>query len=142
MSELEIQIYKSIQEIDPKVWDKIAAGRGFQSHNWYTFGERAMADCKPTYLLAMDGDTPVASAALFKIHNEPLPLPRVAREFMASVFKRRPLMVCRPARRTATRRNTSHHHKCRSGTIQKTTLLLSYIRLPANRTIKLSILVE
>jgi hypothetical protein len=95
MSELEIQIYKSIQEIDPKVWDKIAAGRGFQSHNWYTFGERAMADCKPTYLLAMDGDTPVASAALFKIHNEPLPLPRVAREFMASVFKRRPLMVCR-----------------------------------------------
>ena len=54
-----------------------------------------MADCQPTYLLAMDGDTPVAGAALFKVHNEPLPLPSVAREFMASVFKRRPLMVCR-----------------------------------------------
>ena len=37
----------------------------------------------------------VASAALFKIHNEPLPLPSVARRFMASVLKRRPLLVCR-----------------------------------------------
>lgn len=95
MNNIEIKVYNSIQEIDPAVWDQVAAGRGFQSHNWYTFGERAMADCQPTYLLAMNGDTPVASAALFKIHNEPLPLPSVARQFMASVLKRRPLMVCR-----------------------------------------------
>jgi hypothetical protein len=95
MSQLDVRVYKSIQEIDPKIWDQVAAGRGFQSHNWYTFGERAMADCKPTYLLVMDGDTPVAGAALFKVHNEPLPLPTVARKFMASVLKHRPLMVCR-----------------------------------------------
>jgi hypothetical protein len=95
MSRLEVKTYKSIQEIDPEEWDRIAAGRGFQSHGWYTFGERAMADCKPTYLVAMDGGTPVAGAALFKVHNEPLPLPSVARRFMASVLKRRPLLVCR-----------------------------------------------
>ncbi len=95
MSELVIQVYKSIQEIDPAVWDQVAAGRGFQSHNWYAFGERAMAECEPTYLIAMDGDTPVASMALFKVHNEPLPLPSVARQFMAAVLKRRPLLVCR-----------------------------------------------
>jgi len=95
MNKLNVKAYKSIQEIDPAVWDGIVAGRGFQSHKWYTFGERAMADCPATYLIAWDGDTAVASAALFKVHNEPLPLPKVARRFMASVLKRRPLLVCR-----------------------------------------------
>lgn len=95
MNKLNVTKYTSIQEIDPEVWDRIAAGRGFQSHKWYTFGERAMADCPPTYLIAWDGETPIASAALFKVHNEPLPLPKVARRFMASVLKHRPLLVCR-----------------------------------------------
>ena len=95
MSKLDVQVYNSIQEIDPAIWDRVAAGRGFQSHRWYQFGERAMADSPPTYLVAWDGDTPVASAALFRVYNEPLPLPAVARRFMASIFKRRPLLVCR-----------------------------------------------
>jgi len=95
MANLEVQTFKSINEIDPEIWNRVVAGRGFQSHNWYQFGERAMAECQPTYLLAWDGDKPVASAALFRIHNEPLPLPSVARRFMASVLKRRPLLVCR-----------------------------------------------
>src|SRR5512147_1270641 len=95
MKKLEVRTYKSIQEIDPAVWDGIVAGRGFQSHKWYSFGERAMADCPATYLIAWDGDKAVASAALFKVRNEPLPLPKVARQFMASVLKRRPLLVCR-----------------------------------------------
>jgi hypothetical protein len=95
MNKLNVKTYKSIQEIDPAVWDGIVAGRGFQSHKWYSFGERAMADCPPTYLIAWDGEKAIASAALFKVHNEPLPLPEVARRFMASVLKRRPLLVCR-----------------------------------------------
>jgi len=95
MTKLQVQVHKSIQEIDPKIWDQIAATRGFQSHRWYTFGERVMHDCPPTYLVAWDGDKPVASAAFFKIKNEPLPLPKVARQFMSSILKRRPLLVCR-----------------------------------------------
>ena len=95
MANLEVQTFKSINEIDPEIWDRVVANRGFQSHNWYKFGERAMAECQPTYLVVWDGDKPVASAALFRIHNEPLPLPSVARRFMASVLKRRPLLVCR-----------------------------------------------
>lgn len=95
MNKLIVKAYKSIHEIAPEVWDGIVAGRGFQSHKWYAFGERAMAECPPTYLIAWDGDTAIASVALFKVHNEPLPLPKVAREFMASVLKRRPLLVCR-----------------------------------------------
>jgi hypothetical protein len=95
MTKLDVKVFNSIQEIDPETWDRIVAGRGFQSHRWYQFGESAMADSAPTYLVAWDGDTPVASAALFRVTNEPLPLPAVARRFMASIFKRRPLLVCR-----------------------------------------------
>jgi len=95
MNKLNVKAYKSIHEIKPAVWDGIVAGRGFQSHKWYTFGERAMADCPPTYLIAWDGGKAIASAALFKVHNEPLPLPEVARRFMASILKRKPLLVCR-----------------------------------------------
>lgn len=95
MANLDVQTFKSINEIDPEIWNSIVAGRGFQSHSWYQFGERAMAECQPTYLLALEADKPIASAALFRIHNEPLPLPSIARQFMASVLKRRPLLVCR-----------------------------------------------
>ena len=95
MSKLDVQVYNSINEIDPETWDRVVAGRGFQSHKWYQFGERAMADSPPTYLIAWEGETPIASAALFKVQNEPLPLPAVARRFMASILKRRPLLVCR-----------------------------------------------
>jgi len=95
MSTLEIKKYKSIKEIEPKIWDQIASRRGFQSHSWYTFGEHVIADCPPTYLIAWDGDKPIAGMALFKIYNEPLPLPKIARQFMSSVLKRRPLLVCR-----------------------------------------------
>jgi hypothetical protein len=95
MAELKVQVFKSITEIEPAVWDRVVSGRGFQSHRWYTFGEHAMADCPPTYLIAWNGDTPVGAAALFKVHNEPLPLPSIARSFMESIFKERPLLVCR-----------------------------------------------
>jgi hypothetical protein len=95
MSKLDVKVYNSITEISPEVWDGIAAGRGFQSHRWYTFGERAMADCPPTYLVAYEGDKPTAGGAFFRVHNEPLPLPSVARQFMASILKHRPLLICR-----------------------------------------------
>jgi hypothetical protein len=95
MSELKVEVFHGISEVKPDVWNQIAAGRGFQSHAWYTFGERAMADSPATYLLAWDGKTPVGGAALFRVTNEPLPLPNIARNFMASIFKHRPLLVCR-----------------------------------------------
>ena len=95
MNKFKVEIHKSILEIPAETWNQIAAGRGFQSHGWYTFGERVMQDCPPTYLVAWDGDKPIAGAALFQIKNEPLPLPKIAREFMSSILSRRPLMMCR-----------------------------------------------
>ncbi len=95
MANLKVQVFKGINEIDPEIWDRVAVGRGFQSHKWYQFGERAMADSPATYLIAWDEKTPIAGAALFRVSNEPLPLPEVARRFMASILKSKPLLVCR-----------------------------------------------
>ncbi len=95
MPKLNVQVFNSINEIEPEVWDRVAAGRGFQSYQWYQFGERAMPDCPPTYLIVWDKKAPIAGVALFKVYNEPLPLPEVARRFMASLFKQRPLLICR-----------------------------------------------
>jgi Acetyltransferase (GNAT) domain len=95
MSKISVKAYNNISEISPEVWDGIASGRGFQSHRWYTFGERAMADCPPTYLVAYKDNQPIAGAAFFRVYNEPLPLPSVARQFMASILKYRPLLICR-----------------------------------------------
>src|SRR5512138_377884 len=95
MANFNVQVFNSINARDPEIWDRIASGRGFQSHKWYQFGERAMADSPATYLIAWDGEMPVAGAALFRVSNEPLPLPEVARRFMESIFKHKPLLVCR-----------------------------------------------
>ena len=95
MADLKVEVFHSINEIKPETWNKVVSGRGFQSHAWYTFGERAMADSPPTYLVAWDGDAPIAGAAMFRIHNEPLPLSSTARDFMASILKDRPLLICR-----------------------------------------------
>ncbi len=95
MTKLKVEVFHSIHDIKPDIWNRIAAGRGFQSHAWYVFGEHAMADSPATYLIAWDGKTPVGGAALFRVTNEPLPLPSIARNFMASILKHRPLLVCR-----------------------------------------------
>jgi hypothetical protein len=73
MAKLNVQVFNSINEIDPSIWDRIVARRGFQSHHWYQFGERAMADCQPTYLVAWNGKPYHAAFG----SNEPLPLPEV-----------------------------------------------------------------
>jgi len=70
--------------------------RPFQSHRWYAFGERVMADCPPTYFLAYAGDDLVARAAFWRIADEPLPdLPPALRALAASLFRRWPLFICR-----------------------------------------------
>jgi hypothetical protein len=86
--------FHSINEIEPQIWDRIVAGRGFQSHHWYQFGERAMADCPPTYLVAWDRDVPIASTASLKSTTSPC-ICRKSHGASYPVFKHRPLLVCR-----------------------------------------------
>ncbi len=95
MTSLDVQIQCSIHEIEPAIWDRLSAGRGFQSRRWYAFGERAMADCPPAYLIARQDGNPIAAAALFQIKNEPLPIPKAARSALEAYFRRKPMLVCR-----------------------------------------------
>lgn len=96
MSQLSINAAFSIHEIDAGLWNELSAGKPFQSHQWYVFGEQVMSDCLPIYLLAYDGNTLMGRASLWLIRNEPVPkrLGRL-RKTAAALFKRWPLLVCR-----------------------------------------------
>jgi len=96
MTDINITTASSIHEIDPVTWDRFSGMRPFQSHRWYAFGERVMADCLPTYFLAYEGGELAARAAFWRIANEPLPdLPPALRALAASLLRRWPLFICR-----------------------------------------------
>lgn len=90
-----VQVVHSIHELDPTEWDGLSAGRPFQSHQWYEFGEKVTATYRPTYLVARYSDRAVARAAFWLIRNEPLPLPRALQAGFHLFFKHHPLLICR-----------------------------------------------
>ena len=93
---LTIRTAYSINEIDHETWDQLSAGKPFQSHRWYQFGEHVMSDCRPIYLLAFLGDELIGRAALWTIYNEPLPLgPGIGRAVFQAILRRWPLLICR-----------------------------------------------
>ncbi len=95
-SNLTIKIAHSIDEVNEREWNELSAGRPFQSHRWYHFGEQVMTDCKPFHFLAYEGGTLVGRAACWKIHNEPIPkMPALARKALHAAIKRWPLLICR-----------------------------------------------
>ncbi|HJR81008.1 MAG TPA: peptidogalycan biosysnthesis protein [Anaerolineales bacterium] len=96
MASLHVKTFFSIHEIDAAAWDKLGGQLPFQSHRWYAFGERVMADCAPVYLLVYDMHTLVARASMWLVRNEPLPkMSRFVRILVQALLKRRPLFVCR-----------------------------------------------
>jgi hypothetical protein len=97
MTRPDIKTVSRIQEIDAPTWDQLSAGHPFQSHRWYAFGERVMADCSPIYLLAYEGDTLIGRACLWLVRNEPLPLklPGFLSTLVSTAMNRWPLLICR-----------------------------------------------
>lgn len=96
MSNLSIKTASSIHEIDPATWNRLSNGRPFQSHRWYAYGERVMADCPPVYLLAYDGDELIGRASLWLARSEPLPkMLGPFRKAMIGFVKRWPPLICR-----------------------------------------------
>lgn len=84
-----------VSEVEPAAWDALSQGQPFQSHRWYLYGERVMADCPTGYALVARQGELVGRAAFFVIRNEPLPLPPVWRWPFRILFRYRPLLVCR-----------------------------------------------
>lgn len=100
---MHITTASSIHDIEAAVWDQLSDARPFQSHRWYAFGERIMADCPPTYFLVYDGDDLIARAVFWRIPNEPLPdLPPPLRALVASLLRHWPLFICRSPLANAT----------------------------------------
>ncbi len=91
-----VQISHQLEAFDSRDWDALSAGRPFQSYRWYRYGQRVMADCLPTYIVLRLGGDAVARATLWRVKNEPLPLPPgKVRAFVQDLFRRWPLIICR-----------------------------------------------
>jgi predicted N-acyltransferase len=96
MSGLHVKTFFSIKEIDAQEWDHLSGQAPFQSHRWYTFGERVMADCSPIYVFVYANNELVARASLWLVRNEPLPrMSAPVRWLTMSLLKRWPLLICR-----------------------------------------------
>jgi len=84
-----------VEAIGADAWDALAARQPFQSYQWYGFGERAMADCLPVYIiLSLDG-TPAARATFWLVREEPLPVPPLAQFILQPLLRCWPLLICR-----------------------------------------------
>lgn len=92
---LRIKIAHRVDEIGQPAWDALSAGRPFASCDWYRFGETVMADSPPTYLILSVDEKPAARATLYRVPDEPLPLPPLVRAPIRSLLRRRPLLICR-----------------------------------------------
>ena len=91
----DIQVVHSVSEIDPASWNRLSAGRPFQSHRWYEFGERVMADCLPVYIILSQNGQAVTRGTFWLVRNEPLPVPVWLGRLISPVFRRWPLLICR-----------------------------------------------
>ena len=84
-----------MEAIGVDAWDALAARQPFQSYQWYGFGELAMADCLPVYIiLSLDG-RPAARATFWLVREEPLPVPPLAQFLLQPLLRRWPLLICR-----------------------------------------------
>jgi predicted N-acyltransferase len=96
MANLRIKTAASVHEIDPEGWERLSAGRAFQSQRWYAYGEKVMADCRPLYLLAYEEDELIGRAALWLVRNEPLPkMVGIFQRPAVMLLRRWPLLICR-----------------------------------------------
>jgi predicted N-acyltransferase len=96
MTSFEVKAFYSIRDVDVTAWDQLSGQSPFQSHRWYTFGERVLADCPPVYLLIYDNNLLVARASLWLVRNEPLPkMAAPVKLLIRSLLKRWPLLICR-----------------------------------------------
>jgi predicted N-acyltransferase len=97
MADFSVKVASTIHNIDTAMWDRLSAGRPFQSHRWYAFGEHVMSDCHPAYLLIQEGNELIARACLWLVRNEPLPPKLFAplRKLVSALLKRWPLLICR-----------------------------------------------
>lgn len=95
-SKIDIRIANSIKEIDADEWNNLSAGMAFQSHAWYLFGERVMADCEPIYLLAYLHGKLLGRGCFWIIRNEPLPqYAGMWRLVLKPMLRKWPLLICR-----------------------------------------------
>ncbi len=86
----ETCITNNIEELGEIAWNTLSVGQPFQSYNWYRFGEKVMADAKPTHVILAENGQTIARASFWCIDKESM-----ATGLAATLIKRWPLLICR-----------------------------------------------
>jgi predicted N-acyltransferase len=94
-SAFDVRIAHGVAEVGPPEWDALSGKQPFQSHRWYTYGERCMADCPPFHIILYLDKKPAARVTFYLVRKEPLPLPPPLRTLTQAAFRRWPLLICR-----------------------------------------------
>lgn len=93
---ISVQVIDTINKINAEEWDGLSAGKPFQSHTWYKFGEQVMVGNSPIYLLAYQNKKLIGRLALWVTPNEPLPQSLgYGRWILNPVMRKWPLCICR-----------------------------------------------
>lgn len=93
---ISVQVIDTINKINAEKWDGLSAGRPFQSHTWYKFGEHVMVGNSPVYLLAYQNNELIGRLALWVTRNEPLPQSLgYGRVILRPILQKWPLCICR-----------------------------------------------
>jgi len=90
-----VQIAHSVQEIGPEAWDRLSGNRPFASFRWYRYGEAALSDNTPIYIILSHSGQAIARATLWLRREEPIPLTsKLLRSTATALLRRRPLLLC------------------------------------------------
>jgi predicted N-acyltransferase len=91
----DVRVVHSVTEIGQALWNRMAGSRPFASYRWYRFGETALADNLPLYIVLFRQGEPRACATFWLRRNEPLPIPPgLVRRAVGSLLRRWPLLIC------------------------------------------------
>lgn len=93
---ISVKVIDTINKINAEEWDGLSAGRPFQSHTWYKFGEQVMVGNSPVYLLAYQNNELIGRFTFWVTPNEPLPQSLgYGRVILNPIMQRWPLCICR-----------------------------------------------
>jgi predicted N-acyltransferase len=93
--QFDIQVAHSVDVIGQKAWDHLSGNQPFSSYRWYRYGEKVMGANLPIYIILSSQGKPVARGTFWLVHNELLPISKLARALFQPIIRRWPLMICR-----------------------------------------------
>ncbi len=141
MTDFDIQIAHSVQEIGQRDWDRLSKDRPFASYQWYRFGETVLENETPIYVVLSRKGEAVARATFWLRSQEWMPVSsKIVSRLVQTMLHHWPLLVCQsplistsglilpePPLRDAALRTIAHFAQDLAQRYRASFLILSYL---------------